>query len=75
MKSAIAILAAMGLLLAVPMSGLVGSSTHYSFGFNLGVGDPEKGGAVRLLIYQAESSDLCDSPTIISSPSLYTVRQ
>ena len=27
----------MGVLLAIPMSGLAGSSTHYSFGFNVGI--------------------------------------
>jgi len=37
MKTAVAILVTMGLLLAIPMSGLAGSSTHYSFGFNVGI--------------------------------------
>jgi hypothetical protein len=40
MKTVVAILVTMGLLLAIPMSGLAGSSTHYSFGFNLGLGVP-----------------------------------
>ena len=37
MKTVIAILVTMGVLLAIPMSGLAGSSTHYSFGFNVGI--------------------------------------
>jgi len=37
MKTVIAILVTMGVLLAIPMSGFAGSSTHYSFGFNVGI--------------------------------------
>ena len=37
MKTVIAILVTMGVLLSIPMSGLAGSSTHYSFGFNVGI--------------------------------------
>jgi hypothetical protein len=37
MKTVVAILVTMGLLLSIPMSGLAGRSTHYSFGFNLGI--------------------------------------
>ena len=37
MKTVVAILVTMGLLFSVPTSGLAGSSTHYSFGFNLGI--------------------------------------
>jgi hypothetical protein len=32
MKTVIAILVTMGLLFTIPMPGLAGSSTHYSFG-------------------------------------------
>jgi hypothetical protein len=37
MKTVIAILVTMGLLFTMPMAGLAGSSTHYSFGFNMGI--------------------------------------
>jgi hypothetical protein len=37
MKTVAAILVSIALLLATPMSGLAGSSTHYSFRFNVGI--------------------------------------
>jgi hypothetical protein len=40
MKTVAAILVTIALLLATPVSGLAGSSTRYSFGFNLGLGYP-----------------------------------
>jgi hypothetical protein len=40
MKAVAAILLTIGLLLTAPVSGRAGSSTHYSFGLNLGVGVP-----------------------------------
>jgi hypothetical protein len=37
MKTVIVILVTKGLLFTIPMSGVAGSSTHYSFGFNMGI--------------------------------------